>query len=290
MSKENIVYNLKDKNIKVYNIVISKGKNKSYRGMHFHREAELVLVLSGEVILHIDDQVQKLKKGQSAYIGMNCIHMIAPGDVSGEVLILQSAVSDKRETDFLFVSDEFLRNFICEMRTEPYAIFLEKDNELSCILCKIEDELREKKDYYETYIQGYLQIIVGFLERNLIISVRDVNDNLSKLKKVEPITNYIAENYMGKISLDDMAVCVGYDKYYICKLVKNNLKTTVTEYLNYVRLQVAQRLLVTSDMRISQIVCETGFSNPQNFFKVFKAMYGYTPHKYKTMYHPTEQT
>jgi AraC-like DNA-binding protein len=118
----------------------------------------------------------------------------------------------------------------------------------------------------------------------------DVAKNLSALNKIEPIARYVSENYMNRVTLDDLSECAKYDKYYICKLIKGALNTTFTEYLTYVRLQMAERLLFSTDKPISEIVYETGFSTPQNFFKVFKAAYGYTPHKYKMLYRPTGPT
>ena len=290
MSRENIKYNLKNTSIKICNLTLKKHPSKKYRGMHFHKESELLLVLSGSMVLQLGDKEILLKKGQSAYIGMNAVHRIIPTDTTSELLILQSPLGDRREGDLVHISDECLRSFVLGCRTEPYALFLEKGNEFSEILYKIQDEYSKMQDCYEIYIQGYLQIIVGFLTRNSVISMYDVAENISALKKIEPIAKYVSENYMNRVTLDDLSECVKYDKYYICKLIKGALNTTFTEYLTYVRLQMAERLLFSTDKPIAEIVYETGFSTPQNFFKVFKAAYGYTPYKYKLLYHPAEIT
>jgi AraC-like DNA-binding protein/mannose-6-phosphate isomerase-like protein (cupin superfamily) len=288
MSKENVEYNLKSTNIKIYNLTLSTHPTKTYRGEHFHKEAELLLVLSGRMGLLIDDKEITLTDGQSAYIGMNSIHRIIPIENDSKILIIQSPIGDKREGELGYISDANLRSYILAHRTEPYALFLEKGNEFSRILYKIEEEYSTRCECYEAYIQGYLQIIVGFLGRNSIISYYDGTENMSAIKKIEPIAAYVSENYMNHITLDALSEEVKYDKYYICKLIKNSLNTTFTEYLNYVRLQNAERLLFSTDMPISDVVYETGFSTPQNFFKVFKASYGYTPHKYRTLYNPSE--
>ena len=134
------------------------------------------------------------------------------------------------------------------------------------------------------------EIIVGFLGRKSVLSIFDAAESIPALKKVEPIAKYISEHYMERITLDVLSECVKYDKFYICKLMKTTLNTTFTEYLSYVRLQKAEKLLFSTDRPISEIVYETGFSTPQNFFKVFKSMYGYTPYKYKLLYNPNEIT
>jgi AraC-like DNA-binding protein/quercetin dioxygenase-like cupin family protein len=290
MLKETVTYNLKNARVAVYDMALSKkGKARRYRGEHFHKEAELVLVASGTINLLIDDTTVVLTAGQSAYIGMNRIHRLSPTEDDAKVLILQLQISEKSEGELQYVSDEALRALLLMRRTEPYALFLEEGNEFSGLLSKILTELTEKKDYYETYIQGYMQIIVGFLSRKSITSSQGAGERAAIIKKVEPIAKYISENFVQKITLDTVSEEVKYDKYYICKLIKSALGITFTEYLCYVRLRHAEGLLFSTDMPISQIVYETGFSTPQNFFKVFKATYGYTPHKYKMLYRPTDQ-
>ena len=290
MSKENVRYNLKNTNIKVSKLKLKSGEGDRYRKEHFHKEAELFLVLSGTVSLLLGDEITELKSGQSAYIGMNAIHRIIPTDVDSEVLILQTPIGDGGGSEGLQISDEALGYFIHTRRTAPHALFLEDGNEMSELLHKIEREYSRSKKCYEIYIQGYLQIIVGFLGRKSVLSIFDAAESIPALKKVEPIAKYISEHYMERITLGVLSECVKYDKFYICKLMKTTLNTTFTEYLSYVRLQKAEKLLFSTDRPISEIVYETGFSTPQNFFKVFKSMYGYTPYKYKLLYNPNEIT
>ena len=285
MLKETVKYNFKNSDIKVYNL--SFAKYNSYRAEHFHKEAELVLVLSGKIDVMIDDRHLSLSVGQSAYIGMNRIHRLSPAANDSRILILQSPFG-KRLEDVSFIEDENLRTFVSERRTEPYALFLEEGNEFSEILYKIERELATKEPYYESYIKGYMQILVGFLSRHSIISAGISAERAAMIKKIEPIAAYISENYRERISLDTLSASVKYDKYYICKLMKNTLNITFTEYLSFVRLQNAVRLLCSGDVSVSDIIYETGFTTPQSFFKVFKGMYGYTPHRYKTLYSTVE--
>ena len=104
------------------------------------------------------------------------------------------------------------------------------------------------------------------------------------LEKLNRISEYITQKHETKLSLADLENEIKYNKFYICKLFKLNLNTTFTEYLNYVRCKHAERLLISSDKKVSQIADETGFSSSQNFIKVFKEFYNCTPLKYKTMY------
>ncbi|WP_046755421.1 helix-turn-helix domain-containing protein [Kordia jejudonensis] len=56
---------------------------------------------------------------------------------------------------------------------------------------------------------------------------------------------------------------------------------TVSDYIRHVRLIEAQRLIVSSDLNISEIVYSVGFTSRSYFCKIFKREYGCSPRQYK---------
>mgnify|MGYP003296011420 CR=1 FL=1 len=53
------------------------------------------------------------------------------------------------------------------------------------------------------------------------------------------------------------------------------------EYLNYIRIYKAKRMLVDSEKNISEIAYDIGFSTPSYFINCFRAQTGITPMAYK---------
>lgn len=91
---------------------------------------------------------------------------------------------------------------------------------------------------------------------------------------------YVNENYMNKISLDDISAYVHLNKEYLCRLFKKETGKNLFQYICDVRMQVAANMLATTDMPIHAISRCTGFSSPYVFSKKFKEYYNYSPADY----------
>lgn len=61
-------------------------------------------------------------------------------------------------------------------------------------------------------------------------------------------------------------------------------KTTVTNFTKNVRLEKAERLLITSHLNVSEIVYAVGFTSRSYFSKIFKLSYGLSPTQYRLEY------
>lgn len=57
--------------------------------------------------------------------------------------------------------------------------------------------------------------------------------------------------------------------------------TTVTDYIRDVRVQMAEHLIKSTDMNISEVVYSIGFISRSYFSKIFKAKYNCSPKEYK---------
>lgn len=98
----------------------------------------------------------------------------------------------------------------------------------------------------------------------------DVNDQL-----LEEIINYIKDNYMKKIKLEDVANCLNYSVSTIKnKLKQNNMKFNTT--LNSYRIYKAINLITLQKYPIYQIAEMVGFNDYKYFCTKFKNYTGYS--------------
>ena len=282
MIKEIINYNLKHNFIKIENLSINK--SEKYLNDHFHKEAEFVLVISGEIKVRFRDSETTVKKGEAIFVGQKVVHSILPVSTSSDILLIQTVLGNLNEQISELDLEENLLGYILENYSIDYHIFNEPNNEFSTILNKINTELSELKPSYEAYIKAYIYELIACLKRNNVISLRLDDKKYAELKKLVPIAKYISENYKEKITLTLLSKEVTYNKYYICKLFKNILNTTFIDYLNYVRCKNAELMLFNTDKKLTEISCECGFFSTQYFNKVFKNLYNYTPAKYRNLY------
>ena len=96
-------------------------------------------------------------------------------------------------------------------------------------------------------------------------------------KKIRKVCQYIDSHYMEALSLEDIALQNYISKYYLTREFKKYTGQTLIEYLRNVRLTQAKKLLLTTDLSISEISRQVGFEYANYFQNIFKKQEGVTP-------------
>jgi AraC-like DNA-binding protein len=91
------------------------------------------------------------------------------------------------------------------------------------------------------------------------------------ITQVGRITDYIAQHYQEPISVEQIAEAVGLHGKYLMRLFKRHSGMSAWEYVTRMRLSHAQRLLLTTDMKIIDITLEAGFGSFGPFYRAFAA-------------------
>jgi AraC-like DNA-binding protein len=95
------------------------------------------------------------------------------------------------------------------------------------------------------------------------------------------IFDYITHNYKNDIRIDDIARITALHPNYITALFRKESGINITDYILMLRVYEAQRLLLTSDMKIIDIAMEVGFGSMSNFYKYFKKTCDKNPKDYR---------
>ena len=92
---------------------------------------------------------------------------------------------------------------------------------------------------------------------------------------------YIKNNYMNKITLEDISSYVNLSSSYFGKLFNQEIKKGFSEYLSEVRIEKSKVLLKRYDLTLADIAQLVGFEDQSYFSKVFKKKIGISPKKYR---------
>lgn len=160
-------------------------------------------------------------------------------------------------------------------------------------------ELEVKPYFYEN---RFLQLIIGLFFISVCILVyrkRFVNEeftgvdrmssgNKELLEGIEPLEKrdlfreYIDMNYSDKrLSTQMLAEEFKISRSSLYRSWDKNNDESILDYIQKVRLQKAKKLLVSTELSISDIAEKTGFSSQSYFTKVFKKQNGISPSNYK---------
>ena len=101
------------------------------------------------------------------------------------------------------------------------------------------------------------------------------------LSKVEEMAGWIGEQYAEGITAADVARAAGLHPKYAMSLFRRHCGMTLGDYLTQQRLSQAQRLLVTTDMKIIDIAFAAGFGSVSRFYEAFTRTCGQSPRAYR---------
>lgn len=90
----------------------------------------------------------------------------------------------------------------------------------------------------------------------------------------------IEKRYGETLSLAELAAACGVSKEYFCKIFHNYTGMRPMEYVSYVRIQNAKKMLRYSDLSVYEIAERVGFSDCSYFCKIFKQVETVTPAQY----------
>ena len=71
---------------------------------------------------------------------------------------------------------------------------------------------------------------------------------------------------------------------YLSRQFKKDMKISVTQYIQFTRIEEAKRLIKLNKYSVKEIAAIVGFNNVQYFIRVFKSLELITPKKYLYRY------
>ena len=100
---------------------------------------------------------------------------------------------------------------------------------------------------------------------------------------LDEIEQMIAERN-GNLSLSECAEALGVHASYIWKVLKMERNKSFSDYVEEYKLREAKRLLMETELTVSEIAEKLNYANAQNFIRFFSKSTGVTPGKYRKMY------
>lgn len=96
------------------------------------------------------------------------------------------------------------------------------------------------------------------------------------------IISVIGENYaQPDLTVRKVAKMIGLKESEVSKNLKLSFKKSFKEYLNFVRLEEAKRLLKNTSLNVSEIAYTVGYNNVTHFNRVFKSSEGISPNEFR---------
>lgn len=98
------------------------------------------------------------------------------------------------------------------------------------------------------------------------------------------VLDYIHEHYKEPVDNKTVSRQLGYHEYYLNRLFVKHMGTSIHSYLIDLRISEAKRLLLDSDIPVTQIAQAVGFRNHTYFSSCFLKRVGIQPSRYRDTY------
>jgi len=250
--------------------------NVKYVANHWHDHIEILFVLKGKVCVSIQNKQYNLSAEDLLLININEIHSIQ-SDEENLLLALQIPFS------FLKTHYKDIDNTIFECKSLLHsANEQEKFNKIRILLAELMFVYSKEQYGFEIKIKSLLlQLIYVFASRFSFRVENDRHTSNKYMQRLLRISNFIKENYMTDISLQDISDKEQLSTPYISQLFPKYMGMSFSKYLSQVRMEYAVKDILMTDCSVIQIAIDNGFPNLKSFNKTFKEIFQTTPAQYR---------
>ena len=103
----------------------------------------------------------------------------------------------------------------------------------------------------------------------------------NETQRMSLVYNYILENFEKKLSLDELSELINVSPATFCRLFKKSMNMNFSDFISEVRIGHACKLLIDSEMDISEISFLSGYQHISHFNRQFKKLMKTTPNVYR---------
>lgn len=246
---------------------------------HWHDDVEFSVVLSGSADYNINGETVRVETGEGIFINTRQLHYnFSRNRQDGEYFcILMHPM-------LLCASSYVERTFVAPVLGNPGFTYQVLRGSWGQGVCQKLRQLyeRRKQPHPQLAIQARFLEIWEELYRHAPANEKRVKPRDQNLNALKNMIAYIQKNYQKKISLESIAKAGNVSKTSCCKIFKKYVNQSPNAYLIEYRLRSGLELLRTTDMTVTEVCFETGFSGPSYFSESFHKAFGCSPTEFRS--------
>ncbi|WP_435357172.1 helix-turn-helix domain-containing protein [Emticicia sp. SJ17W-69] len=249
--------------------------------LHYHPEYELTLILQGNGKRFVGDSIENFEPGDLVLLGSNLPHFW------------------RSEKTFYENKEPIAEAIVIQFSIDFVKNIFEKLPECKSIIKML--HLSKSGIRFPVMFQTYLEKVVEAHGIKRLILLIDLLGNLSQTshyqllasehfnikpddvenERMRKILEFTLDNFQNEISIQAIAEIAHLTVPSFCRYFKSRTRKTYVDYLNEIRVSHARKLLIDSELGISQVGLECGFQNLSHFHRIFKNQVGLTPLVYR---------
>ncbi|WP_434175854.1 helix-turn-helix domain-containing protein [Brachybacterium conglomeratum] len=102
-----------------------------------------------------------------------------------------------------------------------------------------------------------------------------------RLRQVSAMAQFVRDHHRSELRIADVAAAVHLTPSHAMTVFRRTVGVTLGQYVTMCRVAEAQRLLLTTSLRVTEIAEEAGFGSLSSFYEHVSAACGMTPREYR---------
>lgn len=253
-----------------------KYRTKLISDMHIHNEYEFLRINRGIFRCVAFNEEFVLKEGDIMFVNKYVPHCTYTETNHTHNSLIQFRLPSDGDSIMRYIS-----RFKNISNTSAFAFKKddEKSAEIQRYINTITNEFVNQEPFWTDYVYNNMLMLITALRRQGIVS-ETVHKNIEHINKIRPILEYINENYAEEISTYDLSCMMNFNETYFCRMFKNIVGTSAINYINFVRVCKAEKLL-KKNSNLLDVATQTGFASISYFNRIFKKYNHCSPSEYR---------
>lgn len=231
--------------------------------VHWHDFYEIDIILSGTGTTMINGKDHLLSEGTVSFLTPSDFHDITSSGLSIFNIQFSEDCVDHEILNALI----HMNSRICHLD--------QAQTESICKLCALLETAHMNTAYLKIYYQKILESI-------LLIFLQNVHATGEKSTQTEPdiiqqIIVYLNMHFMENPLLKEIAGQFHLNENYLCMLFKEQIGENYKSYLRSLKLNHAEKLIIYTNLPITEIAFSSGYNTLSHFNREFKSMFHITP-------------
>ncbi len=249
---------------------------------HCHPEYELMLMLKSSGKRFVGDNISFYQEGDLVFIGSNLPHTwYSPEDTSKHEAILIQFPQNLAGINFADAPEFLAIHRLLSKAAQGIQFQGQVRNNVSDKIIAM-NSLKG--------IDRFIQLLIILdtlgkakdLQTKSLSSIKFVhNFQPRQQSRIDRVCTYLNQSYKENLSLEDAAAIAAMSTTAFCRFFKRSTGKTFINFVNELRVGHACRLLIESDLTISEICYDVGFNNVSNFNRRFLERHHICPKDYR---------
>jgi AraC-like DNA-binding protein len=251
--------------------------------LHWHDWYQVIFMIEGEGTVGIGDQEYALYPNHIVILNREEDHSfsIAPTQ-SATYMVMMFHPDMIKSMGMSIVESKYIMSFFNDLKSRVYSFSedIESSKRLKSIFYELYNEYKEKATGYELVIKGYMYQFIAMLMRCGFFKEGIYNSH--ELERLSSIFTYIERHYKEALDMQQVANHLNMSYSYFSKYFKQATGKTFKQYVDYLRISEAEKLLLSGLYNVTETARQVGFNDVSSFNRVFKRVKNYSPKEVRT--------